>query len=113
MDEKYLPIGTVVLLENGTKELMITGYCVMSPNDPGNVYDYSGCIYPEGIMRSDINCVFNHSQIVSILSMGYISEVCQTFLDNLKEMTKEEEETNEPLLQPIEETVNFDEIERL
>ena len=24
MDEKYLPIGTVVLLENGTKELMIT-----------------------------------------------------------------------------------------
>lgn len=113
MDEKYLPIGTVVLLEGGTKELMITGYCITTEKDPNKVYDYCGCMYPEGYLSSTLNCVFDHSQIVSILSMGYISEACQTFLDNLKEMTKEEEETNEPLLQPIEETVNFDEIERL
>ena len=29
MEEKFLPIGTVVLLKNGTKRLMITGFCAV------------------------------------------------------------------------------------
>ena len=110
MDEKYLPIGTVVLLENGTKELMITGYNVTSTDIPGTVYDYSGCLYPEGIIRSDINCVFNHSQIDSILYFGYISASSQIFLDNLKKAMNKDPE---PFINNEVKVTNFEDIERL
>ena len=32
MEERFLPIGTVVLLKGGTKEIMITSYCVYPTN---------------------------------------------------------------------------------
>ena len=33
MKEKYLPLGTVVLLKEATKRLIITGYCSMLPDN--------------------------------------------------------------------------------
>ena len=41
IEEKFLPIGTVVLLKEGTKEVMITSYCII-PN--GDIYNKSGKI---------------------------------------------------------------------
>ena len=35
-NERFLPIGTVVLLKGGKRELMITSYCIMPS---GDVYD--------------------------------------------------------------------------
>ena len=32
MEEKFLPIGTVVLLKGGKKEVMITSYCIFPNN---------------------------------------------------------------------------------
>ena len=71
MQEKYLPIGSVVLLKGGKKRLMITGYCMQTQEKPGVIYDYSGCIFPEGVIRSDITSVFNHDQIVRIDFTGF------------------------------------------
>ena len=51
--EKFLPIGSVVILEGGTKKIMITGFCSISEMDRTQVYDYSGCIYPEGYLSSN------------------------------------------------------------
>ena len=48
--EKYLPIGTVVLLKNTNKKIMITGYLTASideKNSNDEYYDYSGCLFPE------------------------------------------------------------------
>ena len=45
--EKYLPIGTVVMLKGGEKRAMITGFCSVSEDDPEKIYDYNGCLYPE------------------------------------------------------------------
>ena len=39
MEEKFLPIGTVVILKGGRRELMIMSYCVM-PDGQG--YDKNG-----------------------------------------------------------------------
>ena len=39
-NEKYLPIGTVVLLKGGKKELMIIGYCILPDGAEG--YDKNG-----------------------------------------------------------------------
>ena len=37
--EKYLPIGSVVMLKGGTKRVMITGFCTVPNEDKEKVYD--------------------------------------------------------------------------
>lgn len=83
--EKYLPIGSVVLLKNAKKRLMITGFCVI-PNDGEEEYDYSGCLYPEGIISSDEVAVFNHNQIEKVYSAGFSDEEEKEFKEKLKKM---------------------------
>ena len=57
IDEKFLPIGTVVMLKDGTKRVMITGFCAVENNGTPQMWDYSGCMYPEGILSSDETCL--------------------------------------------------------
>lgn len=49
-DMTYLPIGSIVQLENGTAKLMITTRFALY-NDNGNIgyFDYAGCLYPSGL----------------------------------------------------------------
>lgn len=67
---KYLPVGTVVLLQNGTKRVMINGFCTMDASKPDKVYDYSGVLFPEGSLSSDQTLLFDHNQIVRIDHIG-------------------------------------------
>ena len=53
IEEKYLPIGTVVMLKGGKKRAMITGFCAISEDNKDKIYDYSGCLYPEGFISSN------------------------------------------------------------
>ena len=69
--EKFLPIGSVILLKGGEKRLMITGYCLLTRENVDKVYDYSGCLYPEGIITSNQTAVFNHDQIEKVYALGY------------------------------------------
>lgn len=83
MKEKYLPIGTVVTLKNATKRIMIIGYLpVVGENK--EVYDYSACTYPEGLLSSDKTLAFNHSQIDNINFNGLEDEESQKFNENIK-----------------------------
>lgn len=84
MKERFLPIGTVLLLKGGKKEVMITSYCIFPTNiqikegkavkPDQKMYEYGGCIYPEGILDTSMSCAFNHSQIEKIVHMGYENE---------------------------------------
>ena len=67
---KYLPVDTVVLLENGTKRVMINGFCTMDANKPDKIYDYSGVLFPEGSLSSDQTLLFDHSQIARVDHYG-------------------------------------------
>ena len=62
--KKFLPIGTVVMLKGGTKRVMITGFCSIEGNNMNKMWDYSGCMYPEGFLSSKQTCLFNHEQIL-------------------------------------------------
>jgi hypothetical protein len=84
MIEKFLPIGSVVLLKEGKKMLMITGYCVVDKEHQGAMYDYSGVIYPEGMLSSKQNLLFNHDQISHIIYLGLISQEFRNFENQLK-----------------------------
>lgn len=86
--EKYLPIGTVVMLKNGKKRAMITGFCSISGDDKTKVFDYSGCLYPEGFISSNQTLLFNHEQIEKIYYMGLIDEEEKQFKQKLNEMIK-------------------------
>lgn len=74
MEDKYLPIGTVVMLKGGTKRVMIIGFCAITKEQQGKVFDYCGCIYPEGLMSSNQTCMFDHSQIDKIFFKGLVDE---------------------------------------
>lgn len=81
--QKYLPIGTVVMLKEGTKRVMITGFCSMAAEDQSVMYDYAGCLYPEGFLSSDQTALFNHDQIATIYHMGLVDEEEKTFKTQL------------------------------
>ncbi len=89
INEKYLPIGTVVLLEGAKKRVMITGFCAIEKNNPNKVWDYSGCIYPEGFLNSNQTCLFNHSKIEKISYLGLADdEEEKMFKNKLKKIIK-------------------------
>ena len=73
MNNKELPIGTVVLLKGGLKKVMITGYSSVSREESDKVYDYNGCIFPEGLMEN-VFCLFDASQIEEVFYKGLIND---------------------------------------
>ena len=72
--EKYLPIGTVVMLKGGEKKVMITGFYVVEQGKQDTVWDYGGCLYPEGLVASNQVVLFDHAQISEVLHMGLIND---------------------------------------
>ncbi|MCI8467728.1 MAG: DUF4176 domain-containing protein [Bacilli bacterium] len=84
--EELLPIGSVVLLQDGVKKIMITGYMAVNQEDEQKIYDYSGCIYPEGLLSSDQCLLFFHNQIKEVFFEGYKGEEYQLFCHQLEEI---------------------------
>ena len=103
-EEKFLPIGTVVLLKDGIKEVMITSYCIIPTGDvfdksgkvegANQIYDYGGCLYPEGIIGSNQSIIFNHEQIQRICHKGYETDLQKELSDKMKVGLKELEMLN-------------------
>lgn len=92
--EKYLPLGTVVLLEGGTKRVMITGFATASSDDPDLIYDYAGCMYPQGFITSNQTVLFDHDQIQKIYHFGLIDPEWVEFQSNLKKFLESLDEQN-------------------
>jgi len=86
MREKYLPIGTIVLLKGGKKRAMITGFCSVAQENQEKIYDYSGCVYPEGYLSSNQVCLFDHDQIEKIFFLGFEDEEEVVFKDKLNKI---------------------------
>lgn len=86
--DKFLPIGSVVILKGGTKKVMITGFCSIAETDRTQVYDYSGCIYPEGYLSSNQICLFNHDQIEELFFLGYENDEESEFKKSLADVVE-------------------------
>ena len=63
-----LPIGSVVLLNEAEKKLMIIGILQRNGEE---VFDYVGCPYPEGLLDSENLFLFNHKDIAEISYLGF------------------------------------------
>lgn len=94
--EKYLPVGSVVLLNNGVKPVVIIGYKVSAVDGKSyknskevsnsHVFDYCAVTYPEGLISSDVLCMFDHGDIFKLLYMGYVTDEMNVINQKLKEM---------------------------
>ena len=120
MEEKYLPIGSIVNLKSSDKKIMIIGYYSVEYNDMIEVYDYIGCLYPEGLLLKNNLISFNHEDITTCLFKGYKDDsfniMNKKFLneeDIPKESDYQEEKSSPDLLEIIDDVPNsiFDSIE--
>ena len=95
--EKYLPVGTVVMLKGGTKRVMIVGFCVVSESDKNKIWDYSGALYPEGLLDSKEICLFDHEQIEEVYHVGLVDEEEKDFKEKLVNLVKDLNEKNKDI----------------
>ncbi len=103
-NKRFLPIGTIVLLKGGKRELMITSYCIMPSGDvydkngkvdaTGKIFEYGACFYPEGMVTSDQLFAFNHDQIDRVCFKGYETDSQKELSNLLNEGIKKMQEEN-------------------
>lgn len=87
-----LPVGSVVLLKDATKKLMIIGILQVKPSE-NKLYDYLAVHYPEGYLGSDNNFLFNNSDINDIIFRGYENPEREALIKAMEILYKEEEKS--------------------
>ena len=92
---KFLPIGSVVLLKGAKKRLMIMGHRIVAKENISKIYDYSGCLYPEGNINSELNILFDHENVEKIYLLGYSDEEEKEYRKNLLECNRQVESKSE------------------
>lgn len=80
--KELLPIGSVVLVKEATKSLMIIG--IMQMDDEGDEHDYIACLFPEGYINADTFFLFNHEDIAEVRFVGCINAESQAYIQLLK-----------------------------
>ncbi len=79
-----LPVGSVVRLKKGTKNLVIMG---VKQKDiiTGNTYDYIAVPYPEGYISKDTVFFAMHDKIEEVIFKGYSNNEREEFIDKLED----------------------------
>lgn len=84
---ELLPLGSIVVLKNGYKKLMIIGRKQLQGVEE-KLWDYLGILYPEGYLGEGYTFLFNHSDIDSIIFKGYADFEEDAFKLALKRVEK-------------------------
>ncbi len=84
--KNYLPIGTVVLLKNGSKKVMIYGRRQSRVTEPDREYDYIACLYPEGNIDENYMYLFDHESIDQVVYRGYSDAEEEAFINKMNEI---------------------------
>lgn len=90
MIDKYLPVGSVVLLREGKKRVMIIGRGQRDQSS-GDSWDYLACPYPEGFLGVDYAYLFNHDKIERTFFIGFQDGEELAFEERLREAAAQEE----------------------
>ena len=88
VEEKLLPIGSVVVLKGGLKKLMIIGVMqIVQQEFETKRYDYIGVIFPEGFLNVDLLILFDHDQLDEVVYRGFENKEYKDFVDGISEVT--------------------------
>lgn len=89
-----LPIGTLVLLKERTRQkmLMIVSHYPLTQEDSEvGYYDYGACLYPEGLVESGVNeYFFNGEDIDKIVSKGFVNNEEKEYEEKLLKVNKDQ-----------------------
>ena len=94
MEDKYLPIGSIVRLNDNNKKMMIIGYYSLKYQNSVKIYDYCGCVYPEGMLLANNLFSFNHSDIAEVIFLGFKNKEYDVLNGNLHEPKADNSKTN-------------------
>lgn len=92
MAKDFLPIGSVVQLNDSDGLAMIAGYLPIAQSRPDHVWDYSGFRFPIGYTDDESIYCFDHSQIGTVYAYGYKDieeEIFTSRLPGIKEQMEE------------------------
>ncbi|MCL2137563.1 MAG: DUF4176 domain-containing protein [Coriobacteriia bacterium] len=79
----YLPLGSVVIIRGMIKKTMIVARGLAANIDgETKVFDYGGCLYPEGIIGEDI-LYFNHADIGKLVFEGFSDDDNVLMVENI------------------------------
>lgn len=68
--KNLLPIGSVVLLHNLDRRIMIYGR-FQAEKETGKEFDYAGCFYPQGVEDTSKVLLFNQEDIKTLFFVGF------------------------------------------
>ncbi|MDD6729098.1 MAG: DUF4176 domain-containing protein [Eubacteriales bacterium] len=80
--KELLPVGSVVLLKNGEKKLMVVGV-KQTDTESNTEYDYLSVLYPEGYINPETMFFFNHDAIDEVFFRGMEDEERSDFIERL------------------------------
>ena len=83
MVKDLLPIGSIVLLKNAKKRVMIYG--IKQTSQENKEYDYIGVFYPEGNISEEYQFLFNHEDIAKTFFRGFEDIERQEFIEKFEE----------------------------
>lgn len=84
MKDEFLPLGSIVLLKEAKRYVVVIGYAV-SENGSKEIWDYLGCAYPIGVVDPNKNLLFNKDQIAKVIFTGFRDEEGRKFRKKLGE----------------------------
>ena len=82
--KNLLPLGSVVLVKEATKSLIIVG--TRQKDNEGKKYDYVACLFPEGYINAEMFFLFNHEDIEKVRFVGYIDSEVQVYEQKIREL---------------------------
>lgn len=83
MNNKLLPIGSVIKMPDSDLDFMICGYANSKKMLDNEYYDYICCIYPAGINGKD-SILVNKDKIEKVVFIGYQDAKLGQFLELLE-----------------------------
>ena len=83
-----LPVGSVVLLKNAQKKLMIIGLMPIKHMESGEdiAYDYIGVSYPEGYIGQESAMLFRHESIEDVVFTGYSDDERMILIEAIQKL---------------------------
>jgi len=86
---EYLPLGSIVIIKGGVRKVLIIARGVGAKIDgETRLFDYSGCVYPDGMVGEN-TLLFNHSEIQKVIFKGYTDEDEELMVENINVWIKQ------------------------
>ena len=89
---KFLPLGSIVLLDGGVQKVMIIGRGLnVKRGEETYFFDYSAVLFPQGLTGDEV-IYFNGDGIAKVVSYGYMDEDSDIVDGNLEKYITENPE---------------------